>query len=69
MAARAVPIFYALYCAYLAVFQRAAFRARWRGIVAFWLALAAVALPLVAFLLLNPGAEARIGEDVYKRQL
>jgi 4-amino-4-deoxy-L-arabinose transferase-like glycosyltransferase len=62
MAARAVPIFYALYCAYLAVFHRAAFRARWRGIVAFWLALAAVALPLVAFLLLNPGAEARIGE-------
>jgi 4-amino-4-deoxy-L-arabinose transferase-like glycosyltransferase len=62
MAARAVPIFYALYCVYLAVFHRAAFRARWRGIVAFWLALAAVALPLVAFLLLNPGAEARIGE-------
>ncbi|MBP6786621.1 MAG: glycosyltransferase family 39 protein [Candidatus Promineofilum sp.] len=62
MAARAVPIFYALYCLYLAGFHRAAFRTRWRGIVAFWLALAAVALPLAAFLLLNPGAEARIGE-------
>ena len=62
MAARAVPIFYALYCLYLAVFHRPAFRERWRGIVAFWLALAAVALPLVAFLLLNPGAEARIDE-------
>jgi len=62
MAGRAVPIFYALYCVYLAVFHRAAFRRQWRGIVAFWLALATVALPLAAFLLLNPGAEARIGE-------
>ena len=62
MAGRAVPIFYALYCGYLALFHRPAFRANWRGIALFWLALAAVALPLVAFLLLNPGAEARIGE-------
>jgi len=62
MAARAVPIFYALFTVYLALFHRAAFRARWRGIVVFWLALAAVALPLVIFLAGNPGAEARIGE-------
>ena len=62
MAGRAVPIFYALYCLYLALFHRATFRAHWRGIALFWLALAAVALPLVGFLLLNPGAEARIGE-------
>ena len=57
MAGRAVPIFYALYCGYLALFHRPAFRANWRGIALFWLALAAVALPLVAFLLLNPAAE------------
>ena len=62
MAGRAVPIFYALYCLYLALFHRPVFRWHWRGIVLFWLALAAVALPLMAFLLLNPGAEARIGE-------
>ena len=62
MAARAVPIFYALTCLYLALFHRPTFRANWRGIALFWLALAVVALPLVAFLLLNPGAEARIGE-------
>jgi hypothetical protein len=62
MAARAVPIFYALTCLYLALFHRPTFRANWRGIVLFWLALAAVALPLAAFLLLNPAAEARIGE-------
>lgn len=62
MAARAVPIFYALFTAYLALFQRGTFRASQRGLVAFWLALVAVALPLAAFLMLNPGAEARIGE-------
>ena len=62
MAARAVPIFYALYCLYLALFHRTTFRAHWRGIVLFWLALAAVALPLVVFLLTNPGAEARVSE-------
>ena len=62
MAGRAVPIFYALYTAYLALFHRPAFRARWRGVALFWLALAAVALPLVVFLLANPDAEARVSE-------
>ncbi len=62
MAGRAVPIFYALYTAYLALFHRSAFRARFRGVALFWLALAAVALPLVVFLLANPDAEARITE-------
>ena len=62
MAGRAVPIFYGLYTIYLALFHRPAFRARWRGVALFWLALAAVALPLVVFLLTNPGAEARIAE-------
>lgn len=62
MAARAVPIFYALYTAYLALFHRQALCTRRRGVAAFWLGLIAVALPLVTFLLLNPGAEVRIGE-------
>ena len=62
MAARAVPIFYALFTIYLALFHHQTFRVNRRGIAAFWLALAAVALPLVAYLLLNPGAEVRIAE-------
>ena len=62
MAARVVPIFYGLFIAYLALFHRRALGRRWRGIALFWLALIVVALPLVAFLLANPGAEYRIGE-------
>ncbi len=62
MAGRAVPIFYALYTAYLALCHRPDFRARFRGVALFWLALAVVALPLVVFLLANPSAEARIAE-------
>ena len=62
MAGRAVPIFYALFTVYLALFHRPAFRARRRGLLLFWLALAAVALPLAGFLLTNPGAEVRIAE-------
>ncbi len=62
MAARAVPIFFALYTVYLALFHRPRFRCHWRGIVLFWLALALVAAPLVLFLLGNPSAEVRIAE-------
>lgn len=62
MAARAVPIFYGAWLVYLALFQRQALRARWRGVVLFWLAYALVAAPLVWYLLANPGAEYRIGE-------
>jgi hypothetical protein len=62
MAARAVPIFYALFVLYLALFHRPALRQRWRGVLLFWLVLTAVAAPLAIYLLTNPGAEFRIGE-------
>lgn len=62
MAARAVPIFFALYTLYLGLFHRAAFRRRWREIGLFWLAMALLAAPLAWFLLTNPGAEARLAE-------
>ncbi|MGB5058472.1 MAG: glycosyltransferase family 39 protein, partial [Candidatus Promineifilaceae bacterium] len=35
LAARAVPIFYALFVVYLAIFHRAELKARWRGVVMF----------------------------------
>ncbi|MCA9971564.1 MAG: hypothetical protein KC425_15175 [Anaerolineales bacterium] len=62
MAARAVPIFYALWLAYLLLFDRPALRARWRGVALFWLLLALTAAPLAVYLLSNPGAEFRIAE-------
>ncbi|HSM56748.1 MAG TPA: glycosyltransferase family 39 protein [Candidatus Sulfomarinibacteraceae bacterium] len=62
MAARAVPIFYLLFVAYLGLFHRHKLRARWRGVVLFWLAGALAAAPLVIYLLANPGAEFRISE-------
>ncbi len=62
MAARAVPIFYGAWLVYLALCQRQALRARWRGVALFWLAYALVAAPLVWYLLTNPGAEYRVGE-------
>ncbi len=62
MAGRAVPIFYGLFCLYLLLAHRPLLRDRWRGVALFWLALAVVALPLVVFLLANPGAEVRIAE-------
>lgn len=62
MAARTVPIFFALYTLYLFLFHRGAFRQEWRGIALFWLALALVAAPLALFLVTNPGAEVRIAE-------
>jgi hypothetical protein len=62
MAARAVPIFFALYTLYLVLFHRAAFRRLWQGIALFWLALLLVVAPLAVFLLNNPDAEVRIAE-------
>ncbi len=62
MAARAVPIFFALYTGYLAVFHRAVWRRHWRGIVWFWLLFLLVSAPLGLYLLNNPGAEFRITE-------
>lgn len=62
MAARAVPIFYGLFTLYLAAFHRRLFRARWRDLALFWVALMAAALPLFVFLALNPEVETRISE-------
>jgi 4-amino-4-deoxy-L-arabinose transferase-like glycosyltransferase len=62
MAARAVPIFFALFTVYLVIFHRADFRRYWPGIILFWIILILVALPLVWFLVTNPGAEVRISE-------
>jgi 4-amino-4-deoxy-L-arabinose transferase-like glycosyltransferase len=62
MAARAVPIFYALFVVYLALFHRPALRAQWRQVALFWLVYALVAAPLAVYLLANPGAEHRISE-------
>ncbi|MEZ4593404.1 MAG: glycosyltransferase family 39 protein [Chloroflexota bacterium] len=62
MAARAVPIFYALWLAYLAIFHWREFKRRWRGIVLFLVMFAAVAAPLVIYLQTTPNAEFRISE-------
>ncbi|MBK7919255.1 MAG: glycosyltransferase family 39 protein [Chloroflexi bacterium] len=62
LAARAVPIFYALFVVYLAIFHRAELKARWRGVVVFGVVFAIVAAPLVWFLQNNPGAEFRVAE-------
>ena len=62
MAARAVPIFYALFLMGLALIRPATLKARWRQVFLFWLVMALVASPLVAYLLTNPEAEFRIGE-------
>ena len=62
MAARALPIFYAAWVAYLVLFHRARFRQAWRGVVLFGVVFTAVALPLAIYLQTNPGAEFRISE-------
>jgi hypothetical protein len=62
MAARAVPIFYGLFAAYLALFHWRDFKRRWRGAALFALAFALVAAPLAWYLLTHPAAEFRIGE-------
>jgi 4-amino-4-deoxy-L-arabinose transferase-like glycosyltransferase len=62
MAARAVPIFFALYLVYLALFHRKELNRRRRGILLFLLTFLAVAAPLLIFLGSYPGAEFRISE-------
>lgn len=62
MAARTVPVFFALFVVALAIIRPATVRARWRQLVVFWLFFALVASPLVIYLLANPGAEFRISE-------
>lgn len=62
MAARAVPLFYALYLLYLLLAHRSHLRQRWRQVLLFWGLLALTSLPLVLFLLRAPSAEFRISE-------
>lgn len=62
MAARAVPIFYALFTLYLVIAHRDWWRRHWPAVVLFWLALGIVATPLTTYLLTHPGAEVRVAE-------
>ncbi|MCZ2114431.1 MAG: glycosyltransferase family 39 protein [Anaerolineae bacterium] len=62
MAARAVPIFFALYTAYLALFHRPILRRYRQGIILFWLVMIVVSAPLAVYLSGNPGSEIRIAE-------
>ena len=62
MAARAVPIFYGLFIAYLALVHWRELKARWRGVALFALVFTVVAAPLAYYLLTNPGSEFRISE-------
>ncbi|MEM7116557.1 MAG: glycosyltransferase family 39 protein [Chloroflexota bacterium] len=62
MAARAVPIFYALFFAYLFIVNQERFWQNWRGLGLFIAAYAIVAAPLILFLQTNSGAEFRIAE-------
>ncbi len=62
MAARAVPIFYALFILYLAMFHWPDLKARRHNILLFCLIFAAIAAPLIIYLQTNPGAEFRISE-------
>ncbi|MBK9050220.1 MAG: glycosyltransferase family 39 protein [Chloroflexi bacterium] len=62
LAARSVPIFYALFIGYLALFHRAEFKQRWKGVVVFGVMMGIAAAPLLLYLLNNPGAEVRVGE-------
>lgn len=62
LAARAVPIFYALLIVYLAIFHWAEIKVRGRGVAVFVLVFVVTAVPLVWFLLTNPGAEFRVAE-------
>jgi 4-amino-4-deoxy-L-arabinose transferase-like glycosyltransferase len=61
-AARALPIFYAAFTAYLWLFHRRDWRQRWRAILLFWLFFLLVAAPLAIYLQQNPGVEVRVAE-------
>jgi 4-amino-4-deoxy-L-arabinose transferase-like glycosyltransferase len=62
MAGRAVPIFYALFVLYLALFHRPRFRQLWPAILLFFVVYLLVAGPLLYYLFTHPGAEERISE-------
>lgn len=62
MAARAAPLIYAAFFAYLALFQRRLLRQHWRGLVLFVACFLLVVAPLAGYLVAHPGAEYRISE-------
>ncbi len=62
LAARAVPIFYALFIGYLALFHWREFKQRWKGVVLFGVVMGIAAAPLFFYLRNNPGAEFRVSE-------
>ncbi|HIQ01135.1 MAG TPA: hypothetical protein EYH30_03245 [Anaerolineales bacterium] len=62
MAARVLPLIFAAYLAYLALFHRDRLRGRGRGLLWGLLVAAAIAAPLVVWLATHPGAEARVAE-------
>jgi 4-amino-4-deoxy-L-arabinose transferase-like glycosyltransferase len=62
MAGRAVPIFYALFVLYLALFHRPRFRQLWPSILLFFVVYTLVAGPLLYYLATHPGTEQRISE-------
>lgn len=62
LAARAVPIFYALFIGYLALFYWQELRQRWRGVALFVALASLLAVPLVWYLVSHPGAEFRVAE-------
>ena len=62
MAARALPIFFALFTVYLFLFHRGKLKLVWREMALFWLTFGLVAAPLVIYLQTNPSAEFRVSE-------
>jgi 4-amino-4-deoxy-L-arabinose transferase-like glycosyltransferase len=62
LAARAVPIFYGLFVAYLFLVHRRELKQRWRGVVGFTAVFLLTAFPLFYYLQTNPGAEFRVAE-------
>ncbi len=62
MAGRVLPIFYALFILYLALFHWEKFRQKWRGVLLFVIAFVIVSAPLFIYLQANPGAEFRVVE-------
>lgn len=62
MAARAVPIFFAVFFVYLAIFHWIDFKNRWKGLLLFSTLLLLTAAPLFFYLQVNPAAEFRVSE-------